>query len=79
MINCWICLDRGFITHIQKFKMWGETIEYEIILYCSCENGKKRNIDYINKKGQRIYTEPISKYFNIFKLQQANKDKFGGN
>lgn len=77
MIKCWICVDTGFMEHFQKFRINGEISEYKTILHCSCEKGQQQKIDYINKKGHRVYTEPISKYFNIFKLQQANKEKFG--
>lgn len=71
MINCWICLDIGYIAHIQKFRIGGKTIEYETILYCSCSKGN-------NLKADKLHAEPISKYFSIFKLQQANKRRFGG-
>jgi hypothetical protein len=78
MIKCWICVDVGVIEHYQKFKIHGEILEYAVTLHCSCEKGKQQKIDYTNSKGKRVFTEPISKYFDIFKLQEENKKKFGG-
>jgi len=66
MFKCWICVDTGFIEHYQKFKIHGEIVEYTVKLHCSCEKG------YMYAD-----TEPIGKYFDIFKLQEENKKKFG--
>jgi hypothetical protein len=78
MMKCWICIDVGFIQHYQKFKIRGKILEYTITLHCSCKKGQQQKIDYTNEKGQRVFTEPIGKYFDIFKLKQENKKKFGG-
>lgn len=76
MIKCWICLDIGVIIHYTKLKVNNELVEYGVTLHCSCYIGQAKKIDYIDSKGKRIFTEPISKYFDIFKLKQENIKKF---
>lgn len=77
-MKCWICLDAGIMFHYQKFRIRGQILEYEIPLHCSCERGQQQKIDYTDKNGIRYFSEPVGKYFDVFKLQEENKKKFGG-
>ncbi|MEN8906173.1 MAG: hypothetical protein ABF289_09485 [Clostridiales bacterium] len=68
---CFVCCNKGFEIIREYTTVDNITRFYEYMLHCDCcEKGKQEEISYKN-----VYSEPISKYFNVNDLARINRKK----
>lgn len=82
MIKCFVCMDKGYDIIRQKKTVTarnGEKQElyYDYALHCDrCNAGDRQRVHARNKNGDIVYSEPMSKYYNLFELEKNNKEKY---